>query len=111
MNVLKKTILLLAISTFCSGVMANEHSVSTTVAQVKKMPDDTRVTLEGRITGRAGDDDDEFWFADRTGRIRINIDDEDDYGRLSGKSVRITGDVDRDDRHTEIDVDYLKILN
>lgn len=110
MKIYQKIILMLAIGTFCSGAIANEHSVSTTVANAKKMHDDARVTLEGKITGRAGDDDDEFWIADSTGRIRINIDDEDDYGRLTGKTVRITGEVDRDDRHTEIDVDHLRIM-
>ncbi|MBC2632122.1 hypothetical protein H6X84_24180, partial [Salmonella enterica subsp. enterica serovar Enteritidis] len=47
-----------------------------------------------------------------TGRIRIDVDedDEDDNGFLIGKKVRITGEIDRDDGHSEIDVDRLFIL-
>ena len=80
-----------------------------TVAQAKNMRDDRHVTLTGTISGRA--DDDHYWLTDSTGRIRVDIDDDDDDDRyLIGKKVRVTGDVDRDDGHSEIDVDHVYIL-
>lgn len=80
-----------------------------TVAEAKNMRDERHVTLTGTITGRA--DDDHYWLKDSTGRIRVDIDDDDDDDRyLVGKKVRVTGEVDRDDGHSEIDVDHLYIL-
>ncbi|MGK3143619.1 NirD/YgiW/YdeI family stress tolerance protein [Pantoea sp. C2G6] len=85
-------------------------SQTVTVAEAKNMRDDRHVTLTGTITGRA--DDDHYWLKDSTGRIRIDIDDDDDEddSYLIGKKVRITGEVDRDDGHSEIDVDRIFIL-
>ncbi|WP_253384561.1 YgiW/YdeI family stress tolerance OB fold protein [unidentified bacterial endosymbiont] len=79
-----------------------------TIKQAKEMRDDARVTLEGKITSRAGDDD-RYWLQDSTGKIRIDVDD-DDEGSLIGRQVRIVGDVDKNDGRTEIDVDHLRIL-
>ncbi|SFO52138.1 TIGR00156 family protein [Candidatus Pantoea varia] len=80
-----------------------------TVAEAKNMRDERHVTLTGTISGRA--DDDHYWLKDSTGRIRVDIDDDDDDDRyLVGKKVRVTGEVDRDDGHSEIDVDHVYIL-
>lgn len=81
----------------------------TTVKEAKTLRDDSRVTLEGKITGRAGDDD-RYWLQDSTGKIRVDIDDDDDERGLVGKRVRVTGDVDKNDGRTEIDVDHLRII-
>lgn len=77
-----------------------------TVAEAKNMRDDRHVTLTGTISGRA--DDDHYWLKHSTSRIRIDIDDDDRY--LVGKKVRLTGEVDRDDGHSEINVDHVYIL-
>ncbi|MGF9659771.1 NirD/YgiW/YdeI family stress tolerance protein [Pantoea agglomerans] len=80
-----------------------------TVAEAKTMHDDRQVTLTGTISGRA--DDDHYWLKDSTGRIRVDIDDDDDDDRyLIGKKVRITGEIDRDDGYSEINVDRIFIL-
>lgn len=111
---MKKILLASILSLFCAASMANDRGPTvTTVEKAKSMRDDSRVTLEGKITSRAGDDDEEYWFADSTGQIRINVDDDDDEdneGHLVGKKVRITGDVDRDDGRSEIDVDRLRVI-
>lgn len=82
-----------------------------TVAEAKTMHDDRQVTLTGTISGRA--DDDHYWLKDSTGRIRVDIDDDDDDDDdryLIGKKVRVTGEIDRDDGYSEINVDRVFIL-
>lgn len=104
---MKKTLWML-LALICSGsAFARQES---TIAEAKNMRDERHVTLTGTISGRA--DDDHYWLQDSTGRIRIDVDEdnEDDDGFLIGKKVRITGEVDRDDGHSEIDVDRLFIL-
>jgi len=100
----KKALVILAL--ICSfSAQARQEA---TIAEAKKMRDDRHVILTGTITGRA--DDDHYWLQDATGRIRIDVDDDDDERYLIGKKVRITGEVDRDDGHSEIDVDRVYIL-
>ena len=96
------------IALLCSSSAFARQEV--TVAEAKKMRDDRHVAITGTISGRA--DDDYYWLQDATGRIRIDIDDDDDNdGRyLIGKKVRVTGEVDRDDGWSEIDVDHVYIL-
>lgn len=79
-----------------------------TVAEAKTMRDDAHVMLKGKITGYAGDDD-KYWFSDSTGKIRIDVDDDEDERNLVGKNVHIVGDIDKDDGRTEIDVDHVII--
>lgn len=102
----KKVLIVLAL--LCSTSAFARQEVS--VAQAKDMRDDRHVALTGTITGRA--DEDHYWLQDSTGRILIDLDDDDDDdGRyLTGKKVRITGEVDRDNGHVEIDVDRIYIL-
>lgn len=84
-----------------------------TVAEAKTLRDDRQVTLTGTITGRA--DDDHYWLKDSTGRIRVDIDDDDDDDDdddryLIGKKVRVSGEVDRDDGYSEVNVERVYIL-
>ncbi|MGC0837723.1 NirD/YgiW/YdeI family stress tolerance protein [Pantoea agglomerans] len=52
--------------------------------EAKNMRDDRHVTLTGTISGRA--DGHHYWLKDSTGRIRIDIDDDDgDDHYLVGK--------------------------
>ncbi|MGE9552148.1 NirD/YgiW/YdeI family stress tolerance protein [Erwinia amylovora] len=90
---------------------ADERAKSVTVKQAQSMRDDSRVSLTGKITGHAGDDD-KYWLQDSTGRIRIDVDDDDwdDENVAIGKTVRVVGDTDRDDGHTEIDVDHIRVV-
>jgi len=98
-------IVLITCSLAAGNVLARDVS---TVKQAKAMRDNARVTLEGKITGRAGDDD-RYWLQDGTGKVRVDIDDDDDR-RLVGKRVRVIVEVDKNDGRTEIDVDRLRVL-
>jgi uncharacterized protein (TIGR00156 family) len=88
-----------------NNALAREVS---TIKQAKAMRDNAKVALEGKITGRAGDDD-RYWLQDSTGKIRVDIDD--DERGLVGKKVRVVGEVDKNDGRTEVDVDHLRVLN
>lgn len=101
-----KKILWIILALISSGSAYARQEV--TVAEAKTMRDDRQVTLTGTISGRA--DDDHYWLKDSTGRIRVDIDDDDDDRYLIGKKVRITGEVDRDDGYSEINVDRVFIL-
>lgn len=107
---MKKILWILVLLVFAGSAYARQ---SVTVAEAKKMHDDNHVSLTGTISGRA--DDDHYWLRDSTGRIRVDIDDDDDGDDdddyLIGKKVRVTGEIDRDDGQTEIDVDHVYILN
>lgn len=102
-----KQTLWIMLALLCSSSAFARQDV--TVAEAKKMRDDRHVAITGTISGRA--DDDRYWLQDATGRIRIDVDDDDDDARyLMGKKVRVTGEVDRDDGRSEIDVDHIYIL-
>ncbi len=103
---MKKTLLIILALMCSSSAFAREE---VTVAKAKTMRDDLHFSLTGTITGRA--DDEHYWLQDSTGRIRIDVDDDDDDGRyLIGKKVRVSGEIDRDDGRTEINVDHVYIL-
>lgn len=75
-----------------------------TVAQAKKAYDDTYVTLRGNIIARVGEE--KYTFKDKTGSIRVEIDDE-LWGGLNvspANKVTVYGKVDRDNGRVEIDV-------
>ena len=104
-----KKILWMILTLLSSGSAYARQEV--TVAEAKTMHDDRQVTLTGTISGRA--DDDHYWLKDSTGRIRVDIDDDDDDDDdryLIGKKVRVTGEFDRDDCYSEINVDRIFIL-
>lgn len=87
---------------------------ATTVQQAKGMWDDSIVTLTGNIVAKITGTKDKYLFRDKTGEIRVEIDDEYFYGVnvTPANTVRITGEVDKDfGRATEIDVKRLEVLN
>lgn len=94
------------------SVPACAAAKTVTVKEAKKLRDDARVTLTGKITGRAGDDD-HYWLQDSTGKIRIDVDDDDweDNRAAIGKTVRVTGDIDKNDGRTEIEVDHIRVVH
>ena len=118
-----KTFLLLSILILLSVVLftysavlhadsAGKEAASnvTTVKSVAKMKDDSKVKLEGHIIKKLASE--HFLFKDATGRIEIEIDDE-DFGGIIVKpeiKIRIIGEVDRDSTSTTIDVDYLEVV-
>jgi len=101
-----KKILWMILALLSSGSAFARQEV--TVAEAKTMHDDQQVTLTGIISDRA--DDDHYWLKDSTGRIRVDIDDDDDDRYLIGKKVRVTGEIDRDDGYSEINVNSVFIL-
>lgn len=106
-------LLIAGLSGFCTVAIANSGKgdrQNVSVSKAKTLRDDSRVVLQGKITGRAGDDD-LYWLEDSSGRIRIDVDDDDDGRHLIGKKVRVVGDVDHHDGHVEIEVDHLRRLN
>ncbi|MBQ3059558.1 MAG: NirD/YgiW/YdeI family stress tolerance protein [Desulfovibrio sp.] len=75
--------------------------------------DDTPAVLTGHIVSRVSAADDDYIFRDRTGQIRVEIDDEVFAGRTVTPQnlIRITGEVDKDIiRDGKVDVDVLEIL-
>lgn len=105
---MKKILWIIAVLASSGSAFARQE---VTVAEAKTMRDDRQVTLTGTISGRA--DDDHYWLKDSTGQIRVDIDDDDDDDDdryLIGKKVRVTGEIDRDDGYSEINVDRVYIL-
>ena len=76
-----------------------------TVEQVKNMPDESFVIMEGTITSNLGDE--VYVFTDSTGSINIEIDDEEWNGVTpnSNEIIMIQGEVDKDGNIVEIDVE------
>lgn len=65
--------------------------------------DDQRVTLTGRLTNYLGHD--RYEFADDTGRIEVELDDDRDWSHISkDQQITIFGKVDREHRYVKIDV-------
>ena len=108
-----KLIFLISLLAGASGAVQAAHyahgrSHSVSIAEAKKLPDNAGVVLEGKIVGRAGHDDDKYWFVDSTGRIRVDVDDDDLY---LNQRVQLFGEVDRNDGRIEIDADHLRPVN
>ena len=103
-----KLVILISLLTTFSGMAqagnyAHGRSHSVSVAQAKKLPDNASVVLEGKIVGCAGYDDDKYWFEDNTGRIRVDVDDDD---LIFDRRIQLIGEIDRNDGRIEIDVDH-----
>ena len=82
-----------------------------TVKAALAAADDAPVVLEGQITKRIEKDD--YEFTDATGTVRVEIDhDKWPAGvEVSDKQrVRLIGEVDRDSKGVEIDVDRIQVL-
>lgn len=79
--------------------------VPTTVAEAKKMSDDTNVVLVGSIIQNLGDE--KYSFKDATDSVTVEIDNEDWNGInvTPNDVIEIRGQVDKDMFGFEIDVD------
>jgi len=89
------------------GYVGPSDSKTVTVAAAKKMRDDTHVVMVGKLTRQLGGE--RYEFTDSTGSIIVEIDDDDWRGLTVGPedTVRIWGEVDRDFKKLEIDVDRI----
>lgn len=110
---MKKIALLFIISTLTgalnvaqAGHYPHGRSHSVSVSKAKKLPDNADVVLEGKIVSRAGHDD-KYWFEDSTGRIRVDIDDDD---VVFDRRLQLFGEVDHNDGRVEIDVDHVHLV-
>jgi uncharacterized protein (TIGR00156 family) len=81
------------------------------ISDVKTLPDDTDVVLEGRITERLGNE--KYLFSDGADTIALEIDDDDWHGLKVGAedTVILYGEVDRGFGRIEIDVDRIEKKN
>lgn len=93
-----------------SGGFAGLGTGNTTVAQAKKLPDDTWVTLRGNIERRIGKDD--YIFRDTSGTITVDIDKKRWDGQMVTvkDTVEIQGEVDKGWNAVEIDVKQISKL-
>ena len=95
-----------------TGPGSTQNLTVTTAAQAAKAGDDTLTVLEGRITSQINKDT--YWFADNSGKIRVEI----DHKHLPTQTitpttrVRLSGHIDQDwGRPVEVDVKQVEILN
>ena len=89
-------------------VAPQNADVIVSVAQVKKMRDDTPVIVQGNIIQRMGDE--KYLFRDGTDSVIVEIDDE-DWGGVDVRAtdtVKLYGEVDASMFKTEIDVDRIE---
>lgn len=92
-----------------NGPVANSAN---TVAAALKAPDDSMVSLRGKITRQLGHE--KYEFVDNTGSIVIEIDDDKWYGISVSPNdeIEIYGEVDyKALRNNEVEVKSLKKLN
>lgn len=81
---------------------------------LKDAEDDQEVALRGKILRKAGGEDDKYVFADATGEIVVEIDDDEFPADPIDQNTRveIRGEVDTDrDRPPKIDVESVRVLN
>lgn len=93
------------------AVSGDAQTVTTVAEVIANAPDDSYVTLRGRIVRALGGED--FLFADDTGEIRIEIDDDIMNPRRIRRGMRleIYGEVERErDGRVEIEVKRLRVL-
>lgn len=116
---MKKTVLVSALALvigFSSGAMAQQPTggytgpsavKSATVAEALSFSDDTPVVLTGKIEKSLGDE--KYMFADNSGKVVVEIDNEDWRGQNVGADdvVEIKGDVDKEFLETTIDVESI----
>lgn len=93
-----------------SAVLKEAKANVVSIAQAKKLKDETGVTLTGQIVRQLGADSDEFELKDKTGSIVIDVDD-DLWKPLAlkvGDKVRILGEVDQH-RIKPTDIEVIQI--
>lgn len=118
---MKKLVLLSALSVvLTAGAVSAQYverggfkdpaTIVNTVSELKHMRDDSYVVLEGKIEKRLGKE--EYLFADSTGTITVEIDDDEWRGVSVGPqdTVEIIGELDKGIIADEIDVKQIRLL-
>lgn len=96
-----------------AGFQGNSQTANVmTVQQVKKAPDNSIVALQGKIVQQVGSDD--YLFADKTGQIKVEIDNHiwNGLNVTPNDTIRIEGKLDNEifDR-PDIEVHHVKKVN
>ncbi len=86
------------------GGFTGPNDSQVTVAEALKLPDETRVTLVGKIQKQLAHE--KYQFSDATGSITLDIDDKRWRGLTIGPddTVRVSGEIDKDSDSLEFDV-------
>ena len=73
--------------------------------------DDTPVVMTGKIVKRTGGE--KYLFQDGAGTVIIEIDDDDWRGVnvTPNDTIKVYGEIDRGVFNTEVDVDYVELIN
>ena len=92
------------------GGFKDPAAMTNTVAEVKQMKDNSHVVLEGKIEKRLKDE--EFLFADSTGSITVEIDDDEWQGQTvtPQDTVEIKGKLDKGVFEDETDVKQIRLI-
>lgn len=92
------------------ALLAEAQKNKVSIAQAQKMPDETGVTLTGKIVRQVAPQSDDFELRDSSGTIIIDVDD--DLWKPSklkaGDNVRVLGEVDTH-RQKPTDIDVISI--
>lgn len=94
-----------------TGLNARGHRQSVTVADAKKLREDSKVIIQGNIVGSLGNE--RYLFKDNTGEITVEI----DYEVWNGLSVdendrvEIYGEIDIERGKKEVDAKFIKVID
>lgn len=111
-TMIASTALLFGFNVQAQYVGPNSDSIPATVAEILANPvDDQDVLLQGKLTDRLSKD--KYTFADDSGEIRVEIDD-DEFPRQpvdENTVIEIYGEVEKDFLESpEIDVDRVRVI-
>ena len=90
-----------------AGGYTGPSAAAMTVAEAKKLSDDTPVVLVGNIEKSLGGE--KYLFTDKTGSVTVDIDNEDWRGLTVNEddTVELRGEVDKEFMNFEISVDSI----
>ncbi len=89
----------------------NGQTVKSSVAEALKHPDDSYVTVEGKIIKKLSSD--KYLFKDATGSMTVEIDSE-KWGNMDVSekdTLELSGEIERKFNSIHLDVDTIKKLN
>ncbi|MBR1618214.1 NirD/YgiW/YdeI family stress tolerance protein [bacterium] len=109
---MKKIFLSLFLLLLCVGFAQNfgfnSKTAKTSIKDVLKLPNNTNVTVEGKIIKKLSSD--KYLFKDQTGQITVEIDD-DKWQNLTvneNDTLELTGEFEKKLNSQKIDVDIVK---
>ncbi|MBP6116559.1 MAG: YgiW/YdeI family stress tolerance OB fold protein [Neisseriaceae bacterium] len=81
------------------------------IKQALTLPDDSKVRLQGKLVKQLSKD--KYQLQDNTGTITVEIDQDKWRGQVVGPNdiVELYGEIDKDRRGTEVDVDLITKMN